>query len=238
MKKYLPIIPVVLGILVLIGAFMWVRGRKTADTANLPTNEEEVAEIPFESRPFTSLTPTEDGHWLNLHIDPVKLAGATSLDYELLYTVEDGRTQGVPGTVKISSGEAIERELLLGSESSGKFRYDEGVSEGILTLRLRNSQGKLIGKLSTKFHLQSNTDSLESLDSDFKYILDETPEDVHFVTMQTFGTPSSADGANNNSIVIGIFASSEEEFSGTPQHDGEIKTLEKASPSNIGLFVF
>ena len=65
-----------------------------------------------------------------------------------------GIQQGVPGTAKLDGGD-IERKMLLGSESSGKFRYDEGVKGGTLTLRFRNSKGRLIGKLSTEFTLTS-----------------------------------------------------------------------------------
>lgn len=149
-KKYLPLILIGVGILVLVGAFLFVKNSKKGGV----DEEENVKEIPQEQRPLVSLTPTSDGHWLKLKIEKIKVEGATSLDYELLYSLPDGRTQGVPGTVKID-GSDIVRDLLLGSESSGKFRYDEGVTGGTMTIRFRNGKGKLIGKLSTKFTLTS-----------------------------------------------------------------------------------
>lgn len=150
MKKYLPLILIGVGILVLIGGFLFVRSSRNKGGEG----EESVKEIPAEQRPLVSLTPSGDGHWLKLKIEKIKVEKAASLDYELLYSLPDGRTQGVPGTVKID-GKDIERDLLLGSESSGKFRYDEGVTGGTLTIRFRDSKGKLIGKLSTKFTLTS-----------------------------------------------------------------------------------
>lgn len=151
MKKYLPLILIGVGILVLVGAFVAVRnGRSNSSTED----EETVKEIPAEERPLVSLTPSADGHYLKLTIAQIKVKNAASLDYELLYTLPDGRTQGVPGTVKLSGGDIV-KDLLLGSESSGKFRYDEGVEGGTLTIRFRDGKGKLLGKLSTKFTFAS-----------------------------------------------------------------------------------
>jgi hypothetical protein len=116
-----------------------------------------------------------------------KVQGAASIDYELLYKVTNGTTQGVPGNIPLKGESSLERDLLLGSESSGKFRYDAGVETGTLTLRFRNDKGKLIGKVSTDFHLQNGTVTLTSVDNKFKYVLDKPASKVWFVTMQTFG---------------------------------------------------
>lgn len=187
LKKYLPIILLVLGLVVVVVGFLATRNR-----------DEEVKEettllldVPLEDRPIASLTPNEDGHWLKLVIDKIKV-DAASLDYELLYKVADGRTQGVPGSVKLD-GTPIERDLLLGSESSGKFRYDEGVETGTLTLRFRNDKGKLIAKFSTEFSLLSGTKNLAFSDTAFAYKLDTTSK-AFFVVMETFGHPGEAPG--------------------------------------------
>jgi len=69
------------------------------------------------------------------------VTGAASMDYELIYSTSDGGQQGVPGTVKLT-GTDIDRPLLLGSESSGKYRYDAGVEQGTMTLKFRDASGK------------------------------------------------------------------------------------------------
>ncbi len=185
-KKYLPWILVGAGVLVLVGAFLFVKNSRN----KTPQEEEETAkEIPVAERPAVSLLPSADGHWLKLKIEQIKVKGAASLDYELLYSLPDGRTQGVPGTVKLDGSDVI-RDLLLGSESSGKFRYDEGVEKGTMTLRFRDSKGKLLGKLATEFHMQSNTKILTSTDGKFTYELDKIAKGVFFVTMQTFAEPN------------------------------------------------
>src|SRR5258708_23213522 len=119
------------------------------------------------------------------------------MDYELVYKANNGTTQttqGVPGTIQLNGATSETRKLLLGSESSGKFRYDQGVENGTFTLRFRDSSGKLLGKLTTDFHLQSGTTALSSVDGSFKYTLKSSvPGVVFFVTMQSFGTPNSSD---------------------------------------------
>ena len=185
MKKYLPFILLGVGVLVLVGVIFFVRGRGKDEVVE----EENVAEIPFELRPVASLTPSEDGHWLNMVIEKI-VFDAASMDYELLYNLPDGRTQGVPGTIKMDGQDAIERDLLLGSESSGKFRYDEGVENGTLTIRFRNDKGKLTGKLTTDFLLLTNVSGVESSDGNFAYKFTDPIEEIYYVVMGTFGVPS------------------------------------------------
>ena len=183
-KKFLPFVLFGFGLFVLIVVFFVVKGgKKDVETVD----ETKLLEVNFDSRPVVSLTPTSDGHWLNLKIDKIVLPKTASVDYELLYSLPDGRTQGVPGNVSLNSDTKIERKLLLGSESSGKYRYDEGVKDGSLTIRLRDERGKLLAKFSTKFHLQSSDLEITSVDENFKYVLDKKPKGVFFVTMETFG---------------------------------------------------
>ena len=237
-KKYLPIILFVLGVLVLVGAyFLVIKGRGAT-----PEDEDaNVPEISLEQRPFTSLTPSEDGHWLKLKIEKLNLEAA-SLDYELLYKVADGRTQGVPGTVPVKGDALIVRDLLLGSESSGKFRYDEGVTEGTLTLRFRNEKGKLVGKLVTQFHLQSATNILTAFESDFKYQLDKLPKTTFFVTMNTFGLPGPFIGTLSAGP-FGVFASDSTAYLGkveaaTHRWNGSSwQALVGGKSSDIGIFI-
>ena len=201
MKKFLPLILLGVGILVLGGViFMFMRFR------SVPVEEEEIAkEIPAGERPIVMLVPSVDGHYLKLTIAQIKVKGAASLDYELLYTLPDGRTQGVPGTVKFTGGDII-KDLLLGSESSGKFRYDEGVAGGTVNIRFRDSKGKLIGKLTTDFSMQTGVKILESKDGKFTYDLGKVNKGVFYVTMQTFAEP------NPSTVIVykdgyGVFAS-------------------------------
>jgi hypothetical protein len=243
MKKSLPIILFVVGLLVVGGVFLLVVKGKKGDK----TQEEEkpLMELSLNERPFSTLTPTKDGHWLNLFVEGINVEGAETLEYELVYEVSDDRPdQGVPGTIKLQGRDSFERELLLGTESTGVFYYDEGVEKGTLTLKFRNDKGKLLARLVTDFRLYSDIKELVSGEGDFKYILDEEPEDVFFVVMNTFGLPKEVSG-NIKSGPFAVFSSTEDELPGEVSLDGNVsiwdgsdwEQLKDNKASNIGVFV-
>lgn len=240
MKRFLPLLLFLLGLIVLAGVYFLVLKKPSQNSQE----EENLIEVSLNDRPFASLTPKADGHWLKLKVEKIKI-GAESFDYELLYSLPDGRTQGVPGTILLKGQTSIERDLLLGSESSGKFRYDEGVEDGTLTLRFRNSQGKLIAKFSTKFHLQSGVTKLTSVDGKFSFELAKLASKTFFVTMETFGIPVDPPG-NVVAGPYGIFASGAVSYPGNVKlPSGSVYTLngstwtklEGGEASDIGIFV-
>lgn len=218
MKKILPIILGVVLIVTSIIVFVLIKSGNNSDTS---VSEEDVfvPDLPESQWPIVSLIPTDnptvkgsDGHWLNFKVEKINVPGAVSMDYELVYNTDKGNQQGVPGMAKLN-GTDIERKLLLGSESSGKYRYDTGVETGSMTIKFRNTDGKLIGKLTTEFHLQSNVAELSSVDGNFKYTLDKIAKDVFFVTMKTFASPDpSVVVINSNGY--SIFASDSKPHSG------------------------
>lgn len=203
MKKYLPVVLLLVGIGVFVSVYFLVIKKPVKAPVEETSSQIEVS---LEDRPVVSLTPSADGHWLKLSIEKIKI-DAESLDYELLYDLPDGRTQGVPGTVALAGQSKIEKKLLMGSESSGKFRYDEGVQAGDLTIRFRNDKGKLLIKFATKFHLQSGSKNLTSVDSKFGYTLDKKPGKAFFVTMETFGLPEGTSVSEVTAGPYGIFTS-------------------------------
>jgi hypothetical protein len=197
MKKYLPLILIALGVLVIAGViFVIVRNSKSQNQQT--ATEENIPELPESQWPVVSLTPTEDptvpnslGHYLDFKVQKINVPGAATMDYLLVYSTSSGGQQGVPGTVQLSGGD-IEKKLLMGSASSGKYRFDAGVSTGTMTITFRDSQGKSVGKLSTGFHLQSGEAVLTSVDGKFTYTLDKAAKGVFFITMPTFIQPDAS----------------------------------------------
>ncbi|HLE48751.1 MAG TPA: hypothetical protein VI819_01850 [Patescibacteria group bacterium] len=241
MKKFIPFILVGIGLIVVVGAIIFVKFSKKDKVEESPIDEETVAEISIEDRPIVSLIPSVDGHWLTLTITDIGI-DASTLDYELVYQVEDGRTQGVPGTIKLANESGpIVRELLLGSESSGKFRYDAGVESGVLTLRFRNDKGKLIGKLSTDFKLLSKTDELKSADGKLTFKSDDEL-DGFYIVMNVFGLPDST--YTNLTGPYGVFTK-ESNVRGKVEIQGDGKVFlwdknnwhEVDSETSLGIFI-
>jgi hypothetical protein len=166
------------------------------------------------------------------------------LDYELVYQVPGGVQQGVPGSVTLGDRSEFEAELLLGSESSGKFRYDEGVEEGTLTLRFRNEDGQLLTRFITEFHLQTGTDLLTSSEGQFNYVLDSNSVD-YFITMNTVGIPGEYTG-NISGGPFGVFTSSAKKLPGKIDSgfneifywNGENwEKLESNESGDLGIFI-
>jgi len=218
MKKILPILIGVGVVVVGIVAFLIFNGPKKESSTS--TTKTETTPVLTEAQwPAISLTPTENpgvsgslGHWLALKVEKINIAKAASMDYLLVYSTSDGGQQGVPGTVKLT-GADIEKKLLLGSESSGKFRYDAGVETGTVTITFRDSNGKSVGKLSSEFHLQSGVTELTSIDGSFKYTLDKAAKGIYFVTMKTYLEPTVATVVWQNGY--GVFASDGKAHTGT-----------------------
>lgn len=216
MKKALPIIAGILVLAVVVVGFIIKSKNKTSDISG-----DDISNVPTLSEsdwPAISLTPTDkpgvsgsDGHWLNFKVEKINIKNAASMDYLLVYSTSDGGQQGVPGRVELT-GDSIEKSLLLGSESSGKYRYDSGVEQGTMTITFRDKNGKMLGKLTTDFHLQSGVTELTSVDGIFKYTLDKVAKGVYFITMKTYKEPSVASVVWQNGY--GVFASDGKSYSG------------------------
>ena len=210
LKKYLPYILLGLGVVVFVVVGVIVVKNKNK---GIDEEEEVVVELPFDKRPVVSLTPSADGHWLKLKVERLDKT-ANMLDYELLYSLPDGRTQGVPGSVTLNGRDMFERDLLLGSESSGKFRYDEGVKNGTITIRLRDKKGKLMGKVGGGFSLFNPADgtTLTTETGDLSVTLATFPKNSHLVMMETFGV-SKEPSFKSTETPFGLFASGDVEIS-------------------------
>jgi len=208
-KKYLLIIGIVVIALIFVGIVFVIKQINQPVANNSQPIDQSVPDLPQNERPVTELIPSSDGHYLSLKVNVINVPGVSTMDYELLYKANNGvavTTEGVPGTIQLNGQTNISRDnILLGSESSGKVRYDKGVENGTLTLRFRDVNGKLLGKVATDWHLQSGTTTLTSVDGTFKYNLASLADGVWFITMQSFGTP------NQNVVVFSkgwaIFAS-------------------------------
>lgn len=240
MKKFFPFIIIIVGFLVLVGAFIFIRNSKDNGEEAVEVEEVALIEVSLVDRPVVKLTPRSDGHWLDLEISKLGKFEAESLEYEFLYKVSDGRTQGTPGRVMLDGQEKVERELLLGTESSGNYYYDDGVEEGVLTLRFRNEDGKLLVKFVSSYHIQTDIKTLSSLDGSFTYEMDDEYSD-YFVTMDTIGYPDGEFGVPKSGP-FGIFTSSRKEVTGTSNLEGDvyvyIEDWEKVDAQSVpGIFV-
>jgi hypothetical protein len=230
---------VIIGIIVLIlgliifGAILAIRSRSKQDITSTPLPEvstltKTIEDIPPNQRPFVALVPSDDGHWLTLYIDNVK--NALTIEYELVYETE-GPTQGAIGTIDLKSRTPpIEEKILLGTESKGKFKFDEGVEKGSLGLVFREENQDV--KYQTDFHLQTAAQAkktLNSLDKKFTFISQANLASGFYISMPTIGFPQTPEGE----IVTGpygIFSSS------SSKNFGKITLETVKPPAKVQIF--
>lgn len=191
MRKNLAIFLFVLVGLVIISAIVFVGGKTKgglpARATPTPTPE-KVVETPLEERPFVTLIPRSDGRELTLEIKGIK--NTTSVEYELAYLSND-LSRGVIGSIELKGEDSLSRKLLLGSCSRNVCKYDENVSRGTLTLRLRGPGSTK--KFTADFHLQRGDKELTSINGKFRFTGKISPS-VYYLTMSTIGLPSSIEG--------------------------------------------
>jgi hypothetical protein len=191
-KKYLSVLLIVIaGLAAFLSGFYLFKSLTSSPQEKLmkASEGEALQELSIDERPYVTLTPRPDGHELTLKITNVP-EGFKAVEYELGYKNKDGVQQGATGKITVSSP-VLERKILLGTCSSGRCRYDEGVERGTLTLRFRDDQGKLIAKFETGFTLNQGGSKLSSYDGKFSISGNLGKVNFFYVVMGTFGLPST-----------------------------------------------
>jgi hypothetical protein len=183
-------------------------------TAVAPTPSPIVAkivEMPIADRPNISLVPRNDGHLLTLGITKLP-SYVNTIEYELIYTATDGSLEiekGLGDTIKDLST-AIDRKLLLGTESCTngcKYKYDEGVTGGTLSLKFFDKNGQAYA-YDSLFSLKSTADLKK--DKLFKLVGDNFEIDTssakltgkdYFVLIKKYTEGYSVFSSGNNSLI-------------------------------------
>lgn len=156
MKKNKIIVIAVIAIFILVGAGFFVfakdKNGQEKTVAQKPAAHEEpkVKEVKPDDIGLT-LTARSDNKAVNMTIK--NLSGISSIDYELNYDASGNIPRGVIGSIEIKpSDSVIKRELLLGTCSKNICKYDAGVTEVNLVLKLIYSNGE-IGSVEEKLKL-------------------------------------------------------------------------------------
>ena len=173
-----------------------------------PTPASKAIEMPISERPKISLTPSADGHYLNLKLDGVP-ATITSIEYEVVYNATDNGSQiekGIGDTIKQITA-LIEKNLLLGTESCTngcKYSYDKSIVGGQLTINFIDNKGQE-STFDTPYTLKTTADINKDGDitlSDFsvKPKTKLTGND-YFVLIQNYRGGYSVFSSRQNSLV-------------------------------------
>jgi hypothetical protein len=160
MKKIINILTI-FAVLISSSFFLSACTKKTS-TTTLPTKSTQTVkqiELSAEEKPYINLIPRADGHELKFKVTGIPSKFSTA-EYELIYTAEDQNLEiekGVSGTVKLTTS-SFEKDLLLGTSSCTngcKYKYDEGITGGVLTLNLTTDDKEYVS-FETPFTIKSS----------------------------------------------------------------------------------
>lgn len=140
--------------------------------------------------PYAILTPRRDGNALNLNLK--RTASYDSISYDLIYNA-DGIDRGVSGDVDTNKRKGeYDQEILFGSCSKSICKYDKGVENGTLSLRIK--KGNKLFKMNTQWHLQRVDVALGVLtsgDGHFVYKVNGTAQQLEVIGLSIINDLSS-----------------------------------------------
>lgn len=162
---------ILIAVLVLLGMLGWLGIQKFTSKEAGPV--EEVDLIFDAEGPYALLFPRRDGNALILNLK--RTASYDAISYELAYTSSVNETavsgskildegelgqsdggvidRGVAGTIETSDKKVeYEQEILFGTCSKNVCKYDKGVENGTLTLKI--TKDRKISRMITQWHLQ------------------------------------------------------------------------------------
>ena len=202
MNKFITISLLAFSVLLLAGC-----GNKPVSQKVTPTSAPKVVEMAAKDRPYVSLTPRDDGHLLYLKITNIP-SNIKQIEYEVLYTASDNGNEiekGVGDTIKQITA-TITRELLLGTESctSGcKYKYDDGVIGGTISLNFITSDGQQ-STYESPFTLKSAADIKKSgnlaLTTENISIKAAPTGKEYYVLLKNYSSPTKADFKTTYSV--------------------------------------
>lgn len=142
--------------------------KKTSPESMLNAEPTPVPTKPIEEsikeRPYVSLLPTTDRHWVTMEIKKIP-QGTKSIDYDLTYfanfegsKIERGvSTGGIP--VDLNGATEYSKKILFGSAScttgTCKYKYDENVTEGTLSIKFLGRE-----KYETAYRIQKGKEAV------------------------------------------------------------------------------
>ncbi len=144
-KKIFIIGGVVCGIvLVIVGYFVFGKKQPSAPVEQIAQAEEEQVVIATIAPVDLGLTFTARSDSRAVKFAIANLAGIQSIDYEVSYLAKGDIPRGAIGHVEVKPSEkSVSTNYIdLGTCSSGKCKYDEGVTSVKLLLKIVKDDGK------------------------------------------------------------------------------------------------
>lgn len=142
-RKRNPVVFFVVALIIVLifagGVFVLRSGKNSQGSTATPSVTSFLP--PADPNIKVDLKPINEGRIVILSLADIP-GDTISIEYELTYVTENGLPKGVLGTTKLEPGQkSVEREITLGTCSSGKCVYDENVEKVTVTLKFNTSSG-------------------------------------------------------------------------------------------------
>lgn len=141
MKKILPILLIIVLVIGLLGIKFLRKPGVNQETNKITSKPkvENINQLPLEKRPYIIIEPKSEtrpsdyGHWITVIID--KANEYQSVEYDVEYQAGN-LIQGFMHRVDFSKEKLpVAKEGFFGSESKGKYKYDENVKSGSILFK-------------------------------------------------------------------------------------------------------
>lgn len=189
MKKLIPLVVIV--IIGIAGLLLFISRNQKPKTSEEETVPANIIEVPIEKRPYVALTPRSDAH--EIKFEMANLIEAKSVDYELVYLAGEV-SRGVIGSVELKGETSLSRDLLLGSCSKNVCKYDEGITGGTLSLKVKGQAGTQ--KYEFPWSLSSGSEAKNGLaleDGSFS-LTGSFSKNAYYLVAATIGVPKIPEG--------------------------------------------
>ena len=146
MKNKKLIIGIAIGVLVILGIFLFISKKSASNTPHAVTQSQTPGETLLDVIPpilpddiGLSLTSAFNNRKVLIQIS--KIEGISSIDYQLSYVSKGNVPRGIIGQFQVKQGKSINQEIVLGT-CSDVCHYDEGVTSVELTLKVIKTDNK------------------------------------------------------------------------------------------------
>ncbi len=188
-------------IIILLSSFFLFGCNSNSTPTPTPTPSPKIIELSQNEKPIVSLIPRTDGHEIKLKIENIPPT-INQIEYELLYTAVDNNMEiekGAGDTIKLTS-QSVERNLLLGTSSCTngcKYKYDNGVTGGTLSLTLITNNNQII-TFETPFTLKTGKDIKKANNTitlpveNYSQTVSNPKPASFYLLLKNFGSPDGA----------------------------------------------
>lgn len=128
-------------LIVVFGSYLAVGNLFKKPQTQIIEEEQQIDLPPVDPSVVVDLQPQTGGKSVLLTVSKIPV-GTSTIEYELSYITGEGLPKGALGKITLSNKTEVERDILLGTCSTGgKCTYDLGVTSVNLVLRFNSDSG-------------------------------------------------------------------------------------------------